>query len=167
MNQLFKVSYKDRVIEAEIKQLIGGKFNLLERFKMKGVGSQRFTVEGANRELSDLWKQQTGPQFTNIEMRKEGILLWFRFKIENYVLAFPYSRLNVYKNNNVLTLISGKWTIRLKAANNIPLKMEFVRKLFEKKNEFLPVEQQDYYGDFIESAADQSISLPKIPKRED
>ena len=167
MNQLFKVSYKDRVIEAEIKELIGAKFNLLERFKMKGVGSQRFTVEGVNRELSDLWQGQSGAQLTNIEMRKKGILLWFRFKIENYVLAFPYSRLNVYKNNNVLTLISGKWTIRLKAANNIPLKMEFVRKLFEKKNEFLPEQQQDYYGDFLESPNDQSMSLPKIPKKDE
>lgn len=132
-NMLYNVSYFNKEIEAEINSVVGNSFNLIERIKLRGIGSQRFIVQNANYELLSLLNSQSASNFCNIELRKRGLIIWFRVKLHNWVLVLPYHKMSVYKSGNLLTIFSERWKISLTAAHNTTIKMSFVKKIMNLK----------------------------------
>ena len=45
------LTYYNKELNAEIDSVIGGKFNLIERMKMKGIGSRRMIIENFSTEF--------------------------------------------------------------------------------------------------------------------
>ena len=133
---LFKASYYSKEDNAEIEKLVGKAFGLIKRLKMRGNGSQRLVVAEANAALAKIWASQSTPVLTSIELRPKGILLWFRIKLDNWVLALPYYQLSIIKSGESVAIHANKWKIKLLAANNIPLQMKFFQKLLSLKKEF-------------------------------
>lgn len=130
----FQVSYKKKEVEEQIKDLVGAPYSLLERLRMGGSGSQRYLVSGGNESIVALMETSSGMHFCNIELRTSGILIWFRIKIDNYVLAIPYHLLTVLKSDGQLRIFAGEWKVVLSPANNRPLDNAFILKMLQKKN---------------------------------
>jgi hypothetical protein len=133
VKMFFDVSYKKKEVEDEIKKLVGRTYTFIEKLKMGGVGSQRFIVSGGNEALTALMEKSSSMHFCNIELRKKGVVIWFRIKLDNYALAIPYHLLLVQKSENQLRLVGGEWKIILSPANNVPLDNAFVLKMMQKK----------------------------------
>lgn len=132
---IFEVSYYSKEKEKEINQLVGKPFSILSRIKMRGNGSQRLQVVEANSELQQLIDRQNTPPYTNIELRPHGIILWFRIKLDNYILVLPYRQLSIYKTDDLFSLHSGVWKVKLRPANQSKLDHRFLAKLLSAKAE--------------------------------
>ena len=131
---LVQTSYYKKETEQLIDATVGKPFGIWNTLKMGGIGSQRFAVLEANQELSDLLEQQNSTSTTNIELRPRGIILWFRVKIDNWVLVLPYSTLNITVNSNDLIVHSDQWNIKLNPAHNLRLNLKFIHKLLSFKD---------------------------------
>ena len=134
---LLQGSYFSKEKKELIEQTVGKPFGLWQRIKMKGIGSQRFIVKKSNPEVENLFADQTGMKFTNIELRPNGIIFWFRVKIDNWILMMPYRSLSIYKSEGSLRLFYGEWKIELTPAHNESLDKKFIKKLMDQKSDYV------------------------------
>lgn len=134
---IFNLSYHKKEINQALEERVGKSFSFVERFKMKGVGSQRFIVTEADAETASYINQDTKLNFSNIELREKGILVWFRVKLHVYALVLPYYMVSVYKSDNSLRLYGGKWFVNLVPAYHSKMDNKFIRKLLLKKSEII------------------------------
>jgi len=93
----FNVSYNKKEINDQIRELVGPSFPLMKRLRLKGIGSQRFLVLEANAEVMSILEKTTNLKFCNVELRQTGIVVWFRVKLHNYILALAYNSLFIHK----------------------------------------------------------------------
>lgn len=106
---------------------------MIDRIKMKGSGSQRFKITRADPEIENKIGAIQGDMFCNIELRKRGLVLYFRSRIETYALALPYFTVSIVKNNDELTIYSRKYRITMKPGNNARFDRKFYLKLLKLK----------------------------------
>jgi len=135
---LIQVSYHSKEKKELIDSLVGLPFSLLDRLKLRGIGSQRFILQDSpNAELTDLFEHQTGVRYCNIELRPNGVIVWFRVKIDNWILVLPYHKLTIYKDNKSLKLFLEKWKVSLIPAHGANLNKIFIQKLLSQKAKLL------------------------------
>ncbi|MFT7034658.1 MAG: hypothetical protein ACJA2S_003176 [Cyclobacteriaceae bacterium] len=135
---LLQVSYYTKEKKEIINSLVGLPFSLLDRFKLRGIGSQRFILQDCpNPELTNLFEHQTGVRYCNIELRPNGVIVWFRVKLDNWILVLPYHKLTIFKDNKALKLFLGKWKVTLIPAHGAKLNKLFVQKLISQKAKLL------------------------------
>lgn len=132
---LFQTSYHSKETKEEIDTLVGKSIGIIKMIKMRGIGSQRFLVDEANEEVQELLERQNTPPYTNIELRPKGIMLWFRVKLDSYVLVLPYYKLSIFKNTDDITFHSDQWKLKLIPAHNAKLNISFVQKMLRMKAE--------------------------------
>lgn len=134
---IFRVSHNDKEVNRKIDELVGRPFGLVDRWKMKGIGSPRLLMKSCSQQVYQLLQADDTVKYCNIELRPRGILLGFRARLESYVLAVPYYRLSIYKGESDIYSIHDsphfvKVQAREKAVHN------FFRKLTDKKLEWSP-----------------------------
>jgi len=129
------ISYHKLELKQEIYDYVGRSFPLVARFKLKGIGSQRYQVLTASKKLADLFARDSAANFCNIELRTKGIMLRFRSKQETFGWLIPYRLLTVFKDGISLSLYDGRESIQLKAAQNAQLKTDFINKMIRLKAE--------------------------------
>jgi hypothetical protein len=132
---LLPYSYHTKKTEKEIHNLVGKPIGLIDRIKLRGIGSQRFLVQEANTEIMELVNNQNTPPYTNIELRPRGIIIWFRVKLDNWVLVLPYRKLSVFKTAEQLIIHQDQWKLKLSAAHDASLNLKFCQKLMRLKAE--------------------------------
>lgn len=126
---LLHYSYHSREKERKINELVGKPFPLIKRLKMKGIGSQKLEVVQASEEIMNLIKSQPSARFCNIELRPAGVIIWLRYKIENYVLVLPFKELKLVSNDNFILLEVDDESILLKPAFNKKWESSFLQKI--------------------------------------
>ena len=94
---LRNVSYKNEKQELEINELVGKPFGLFERIKEGGVGSGKLLITKADKDIENLLILDHNLNYCNIEMRPNGIIVYFRVLLETYALIIPYYKLVIFK----------------------------------------------------------------------
>jgi len=94
---LLNVSYNNPEIRRKIDAEVGKPFPLMERIKMKGVGSPKLFITTTSLEIHNLLILDNNRNVCNIEMRPQGIIVGFRSRLESFALIIPYYKLNIYK----------------------------------------------------------------------
>ncbi len=94
---LYNVSYNDRKIDREIKELVGNQLTLRERWKLKGSGSPKLHINASSIQIHNLMVLDINANTCNIEIREKGIIVRFRSLLETYALPIPFYKLNIYK----------------------------------------------------------------------
>jgi hypothetical protein len=130
---IVNISYHTLELKQLISETVGGSFSMLTRFKLKGIGSQRYRVAEASEQLWLLFGRDNAGNFCNIELRKQGIIIRFRSKQETFGWLIPYRKLTIYKSGSNFSVYDGKEKIRLQAAHNAKLNGSFIRKLISVK----------------------------------
>ena len=110
---------------------------MITRFKLGGIGSQRYRVAEASKDLWSLLMRDNAGNFCNIELRTQGIIVRFRSKQETFGWLIPYRKLTIYKSGSHFSLYDGKDTFRLEPAHNAKLKAGFINKMVRLKAEAL------------------------------
>jgi hypothetical protein len=76
---------------------------------MKGVGSKRMIVDDVSPNLKLLMNTVSDTNYANIELRKNGILIYINKGLKNFTWAIPYYQLVIYKTNGASIHAQGKF----------------------------------------------------------
>lgn len=116
----------------KIRELVGPSFSLFESFKMKGVGSKRMIIDKVSPNLSSYLSNSSSIKYTNIELRKEGILLFLNKRFEQFTWVIPYSQLVIFKNIGTSIHAQGRF-IHFKPNRMLKENKNFLTKMIEEK----------------------------------
>ena len=98
---IYNISYRDREIIREINTTIGKPFGVIERFKMKGIGSPRFILNSASSDVAKRLPPDESMVKVSIELRPKGIIVHFKKFTEHYTWIIPYYKLTIYYSDNL------------------------------------------------------------------
>ena len=127
------VSYNNKEISNEINDLIGKPFGVVDRIKMRGIGSQRLLITDASPEIKKLLKLDNNTNHCNIELRSRGIIVRFRSILNTFGWAIPYYKLNLFKNADHFAIYADSDFIRIQPAHNERFDDKYFRKMMELK----------------------------------
>lgn len=131
---LYNVSYNDRKIDREIKELVGNQLTLRERWKLKGSGSPKLHINSASIQIHNLMVLDINANTCNIEIREKGIIVRFRSLLETYALPIPFYKLTIYKGRaQEYSVYKDNYFVKVKAdKKNIH---QFFDKVQQRKGE--------------------------------
>ena len=115
-----------------LSDLVGVSFSFLEAFKMKGVGSKRMIIEDVSPNLQLYMNLVSDINYANIELRKNGVLIYINKGLQNYTWAIPYYQLVIYKTNGVSIHAQGRY-IHFKNNKTFRENKSFFRKMLDEK----------------------------------
>ena len=94
------LSYNSKKNKAVLFELVGRPLSLIERLKLRGIGSNKLIITVASKEIVELLRLDNNINYCNIEIRKNGIVIRFRSLLETYGLIIPYYKLVIYKGES-------------------------------------------------------------------
>lgn len=127
---VFETTFSSNKVRDAINALVGKPIPLLQRFRMKGVGSRRMIVLEASPGLSPYLNPEHYPTYSSIEIRPNGILVHINQGLKNYTWAIPYFALAVFRTE-ALTIHSKGEFIRYQQI--VPAHHAFIRKMMQNK----------------------------------
>lgn len=111
---LINDSYNHKEVNRQVIKAVGKPYGLLERIKMKGIGSPRLVMLESSPQIDQLMKLDNNVNWCFIEMRPEGIIIRFRSLLETFALVIPYWKLVVYKTDaSVYTIYKDEFFVRV------------------------------------------------------
>ena len=115
-----------------INDLVGKPFKMLERIKLKGIGSKRMIIQKVSPNLNNYLNTVADVNYANIELRPGGILILINKGLRNFTWVIPYYQLVIYKSNGSSIHAQGRF---INFKNNILLKENkgFIKKMIELK----------------------------------
>ena len=132
---LLKTSIDRKQKEIEIDQICGQSFNLLTKFKNQIFGSPKYKITSIYPDNISL-KKNNDLTYFNLELRPKGIVLYFRFKQDEYAIYGRFNQTFLQSSNNIFEIQIGNYIIKSEIQNNIS-HHKFIGKLWELKNENL------------------------------
>ena len=94
------LSYNSKKIKTLLTEVVGRPLSLNERFKLRGIGSNKLVITDASKEIVELLRLDNNINYCNIEIRKNGIIIRFRSLLETYGLIIPFYKLVIYKGES-------------------------------------------------------------------
>ena len=108
---------------------------MIERIRLKGIGSGKLIIIDASEEIIELLKLDNNINYCNIELRTNGIIIRFRSLLETYGLVIPYYKLVIYKGeSNIYSFYKDNYYIKFMADNKKT--SLFVKKIVRLKIKF-------------------------------
>lgn len=139
---LLNVSYNDPAIKRRIEEAVGAPFSLQQRWKMRGIGSQKLNITSSSIDIHNLLILDQNINTCNVELRPKGLIIRFRSLLETYALVIPYYKLKLYKGKaREYSIYMDKYFIKVLAdAKTIHA---FFRKVADQKSSNLPPSIED------------------------
>lgn len=115
---LINISYNDPKIKSKIKSLVGSPYSFFERLKIGGVGSRNLKIVDCSVKIKNILDLDNNLNRCNIEIRKNGIIIFFRSLLETYGLIIPFYKLNIFKGeSNIFSLHIDQYNIKVEVKN--------------------------------------------------
>ncbi|MBT8245159.1 MAG: hypothetical protein HKP48_04475 [Winogradskyella sp.] len=92
-----------------IADLVGSEFSLVQKLKMKGVGSKRMIIDNVSPNMNSIMNIVSDLNYGNIELRPKGILILINQGLKNFTWVIPYYQLVLYKTNGSSIHAQGKF----------------------------------------------------------
>tara|TARA_Y100000991_G_scaffold206970_1_gene184580 strand:- start:462 stop:893 length:432 start_codon:yes stop_codon:yes gene_type:complete len=132
---LLKTSIDRKQKDIEIQQVCGQSFNLLTKFKNQIFGSPKYKIISIYPDDIS-FKKNNDLIYFNLELRQEGIVLYFRYKQDEYAIYGRFNQTLFQSSNNIFEIQIGNYIIKSEIQNNIA-HHKFIGKFWELKNENL------------------------------
>lgn len=139
---IFNTTYTNEDFLLESNKTLGKPFSLIERIKLKGIGSKRLIIERVSEKLKPTQKQFSELDYGNIELRPKGVILHFTNRLERFSWCIPYYKLVIY-NAAFFSIHANGNFINFKKNKNYTENKKFITKMIDFKNEFLNLEYYD------------------------
>ena len=129
---------KKTELQSLLNESSGKGYTIIERIKKGIYGSQQYRIISIrNNKLSDEFEESSDIVYSNLEIRKKGISLHFRFKNEEYLDCCHFNKLKIMSNDNVLTLQIENSIYKLQyknpKQNNLLIKKIYNEKIYFNK----------------------------------
>ena len=123
--------------EIEIEMVCGQSFNLITKFKNQIFGSPKYKIISIFPDDIS-FKKNNDLIYFNLELRPKGIVLYFRFKQDEYAIYGRFNQTLFQSSNNVFEIQIGNYIVKSEIQNNIA-HHKFIGKFWELKNERLDI----------------------------
>ncbi len=143
---IVNTSYQTKKKTREIHKLVGKPFGIVQRLKMNGIGSPRLEILGCSHKLEDLFRVGNDRRLASLELRPQGIILWFKNALEEFAWVIPHYHLSIYRNGEVFTIHASGQKAQLQAAHGSVAKVsKFMTRIVGWKNDrWISVSPADY-----------------------
>ncbi len=129
-------SHNDPELTQRIHNKVGPPFSLIERIKLKGIGSPKLHITSSSIEIHNLLILDNRIKTCRIELRPKGILVGFDVRLERYLLVIPYYKLNLYKGKaEEYSVYIDHYFIKFKASKADKAIHTFVKKILNYKTD--------------------------------
>ena len=118
-----------------IADIVGEPFGLLQKLKMKGIGSKRMIVDEVSPNMQGMMNTVADINYANIELRPKGILVMINQGLKNFTWIIPYYQLVIYKVNGSSIHAQGKF-IHFRNSKTFKENKSFFDKLLNEKVKF-------------------------------
>nr|WP_282043255.1 hypothetical protein [Winogradskyella flava] len=115
-----------------IADLIGSSFSLVQKLKMKGVGSKRMIIDEVSPNMQSMMNVVSDINYANIELRPKGILVMINQGLKNFTWIIPYYQLVIYKVNGSSLHAQGRF-IHFRNNKTFKENKKFFDKLLNEK----------------------------------
>lgn len=129
---LLKLNIERPKKEKLLRELAGDSFSFFERLQNKIFGSPKYDIISIE---PDIFKEKpSGRICANIEIRKNGVVIYFRFNHDEYAIATRFHQLTIMKGKNLVIQVNTH-RLLLKISNS-KQHLSFVRNLINQKAKF-------------------------------
>lgn len=118
--------------EQIIADLIGRPFSLVQKLKMKGIGSKRMIIDEVSPNMQSMMNKVSDLNYANIELRPKGILVRIIQGLKNFAWIIPYYQLVMYKTNGSSLHAQGRF-IHFRNSKTFKENKKFFDKLLDEK----------------------------------
>ncbi|QXP78884.1 MULTISPECIES: hypothetical protein [Winogradskyella] len=118
-----------------ISDLIGRPFSLVQKLRLRGIGSKRMIIDNVSPNMMSLMNKVSDTNYGNIELRPKGILIMINKGLNNFTWIIPFYQLVIYKTNGSSIHAQGRF---VHFRNNITFKENktFFKKLMDLKIDY-------------------------------
>jgi hypothetical protein len=113
---------------------VGQSYSIFDRFKMGGIGSSQLRVMEYSENLAECFGNNQDIKFVIIELRKNGLIIYIKNYINNYVWLVPYSQLSIFKSN-LFSIHSNGTFVKIDLKSVQKTNKKFIEKMMQKKLE--------------------------------
>lgn len=132
---IYNFSYRDREVIRAINKTVGKPFGLIDRFKLKGVGSSRFMLSSSSEEIQKRLPNDLSILPLSFELRPKGVIVHFKKYTEHYTWVIPYYRLTIYYSDNFSIYSEGHF-MKIATSTMKNSHQKFLRKLLDLKSSY-------------------------------
>ena len=129
---IFDTSYYDKILRKEINDLVDSPYSLMDRFKLKGIGSSRFILSAASENILKKLPTDESTVKVSIELRPKGIILHFKRFTEHFSWVIPYYKLTIYSSKE-LSIYENETFMRFSKESLKKNHLEFIKKVIALK----------------------------------
>ncbi len=131
---IYNISYRPVKVMDKIDSQVGASFNLLERVRMNGTGSPRLLVDEFCEDIKKKIAFSADLNYTNIELRKRGIIIYFKNRSIVWAFAIAYHHLTIYQNGSIWSFHSNGRYVKVHCTSSEISLKNFIFKLMRLKN---------------------------------
>lgn len=92
-----------------IADLVGESYTLVQRLKMKGVGSKRMIIDEVSPNMQTMMNLVDDLNYANMELRPKGVLVMINKGLKNFTWIIPFYQLVIYKTNGSSIHAQGRY----------------------------------------------------------
>ena len=132
---IYNSTYTDIEKDIEADKLVGKKYNLIKSIRLGGIGSKRLIVDELSINFKKLIQQKNDIIYSNIELRKKGIIVYVVDGQKRFTWVIPYYKLVIYKTPSFSIHSNGNF-IRYSNKLNHKQNLVFLKKVLDHKFNF-------------------------------
>jgi hypothetical protein len=110
-------------------------YSIVDRFKLKGIGSSRFILSTASENILKKLPTDESTVKVSIELRPKGIILHFKRFTEHFSWVIPYYRLTIYSSKE-LSIYENETFMRFSKESLKKTHLEFIKKVIALKAKY-------------------------------
>ena len=134
---VYNITYKNKENDKLIDQQMGKAYGILEKIKLKGIGSRRLIIENFSSDIAHLALKVSGIQYANIELRPKGVIVHVNQGIYTHAWTIPYYHLSIY-NGDYFTIHGAGSFIQFSKEKSWKENKSFLQKLVSLKADSNP-----------------------------
>ncbi|WP_420572821.1 hypothetical protein [Kordia sp.] len=139
---IVNTTYTDKEAAKLIDSHLGVSFSLLQRIKLKGIGSKRMIIHDVSPKMKQYLNAVDDLNYGSIELRPKGILIHIHKKLNSFSWIVPYYKLHIYTSSYFSIHADGNF-IQFKKNKLYKENKAFIEKMHMQKNTILNI--TDYY----------------------
>ncbi|WP_295831221.1 hypothetical protein [uncultured Winogradskyella sp.] len=106
---ILNTTHYNKEHKSTIADLVGSEFSLVQKLKLKGVGSKRMIIDDVSPNMKSLMNIVSDINYGNIELRPKGVLIMINQGLKNFTWVIPFYQLVIYKTNGSSIHAQGRF----------------------------------------------------------
>jgi hypothetical protein len=129
---ILNTTFMEKDLVKKINALVGEPFSLLQRIKMKGVGSSRMIVDDFSEGFKNYFSQNMSLRYCNLELRPNGIMVHFNQNHNRYSWVIPYYLLSMFRSDS-FSIHAGSDFLRIRKDRHLKVNSKIIKRIITLK----------------------------------